>query len=90
MNELDILVTYIDQYKIIKQKYFKYKKLNDNIFFSWFYNKEFKKIEMEYNNIRYYLMLRYVNNPNILNMSRTQNINPIKEYNIPVGENYYI
>ena len=86
MNELDILVTYIDQYKIIKQKYFKYKKLNDNIFFSWFYNKEFKKIEMEYNNIRYYLMLRYVNNPNILNMSRTQNINPIKEYNIPVAQ----
>ncbi len=86
MNELDILVTYIDQYKVIKQKYFKYKKLNDNIFFSWFYNKEFKKIEMEYNNIRYYLMLRYVNNPNILNMSRTQNINPIKEYDIPVAQ----
>tara|TARA_E500000178_G_C16598601_1_gene563629 strand:+ start:126 stop:395 length:270 start_codon:yes stop_codon:yes gene_type:complete len=86
MNELDILVTYIDQYKVIKQKYFKYKKLNDNIFFSWFYNKEFKKTEMEYNNIRYYLMLRYVNNPNILNMSRTQNINPIKEYDIPVAQ----
>lgn len=87
MNELEILVNYIEQYKVLKQKYSKLKKLNDNLFFGWFYNKKFKSIENEYNNLRYFLMLRYINNPTISNKNQSSQFNQTQESNyiIPIA-----
>jgi len=81
MKEIDILVNYVEQYKDIKQKYYKYKKLNDNIFVSWIYKNKFKKIEHDYKNITNFIILNYINKPMI-------NINPIQDtsYSIPIAQ----
>ena len=86
MNELEILVNYIEKYKVLKKKYSKLKKLNDNLFLGWFYNKKFKSIEIEYNNLRYFLMLRYINNP-ITNNNQNSQFNQTQEsnYTIPIA-----
>jgi len=87
MDELDVLINYIDQYKVLKQKYLKLKRLNDNLLFGWFYHKKFKNIENEYNNFKYYLMLRYINNPVTSNINQSSQPNQIQEsnYNIPIA-----
>ena len=90
MQSLNLLVNNIDKYKKIQVKYYKYKKLKNNLILGFLYKNKFKKIEKEYNNMTIFLMQTYIHNPNTQIMyQQLPSAPPQPVYQIPIAEKLY-